>query len=148
MSEKASLPTEPSPAPDVVLLLRAHAEQLWLSREVISVLRQLEARESSLPEEQSGAALAYLEVVWTEALKRAQETDAAHVQLDLAGDEGPHGELVARARRYHASVRNLREAVARRVQRLLAAAPDVSTPGDPGPVKPQSARTRSARGSR
>jgi hypothetical protein len=147
MPEKAGLPPEPSPAPDVGLLLRAHAEQLWLSREVISVLRQLEARESSLPEEQFGAAIAYLEVIWIEALKHAQETDAAHVELELAGGGDEHSELVARARRYHASVRDLRQAVARRVQRLFAASPGVSASGDGGPDEGPSAGVRAARGS-
>lgn len=146
MSEKVSVPTESSPAPDVGLLLRAHAEQLWLSREVISVLRQLETRERSLPDEQLGAAFAYLEVIWIEALRHAQETDGALVQLELAGED-EDAELVARARRYHASVRNLRQAVAGRVQRLLVAAPDVSA-RDPGPNEKHSTRAPSARRSR
>ena len=140
------MPTGPSPAPDVGLLLRAHAEQLWLSREVISVLRQLEAREGALPDEQLGAAFAYLEVIWIEALRHAQETDAALEQLELA-QEDEDAELVGRARRYHASVHDLRQAVSGRVQRLFAAAPDVSA-GEAGPGQNHSARTRSARRSR
>ena len=65
-----------SPTSDISLLLRAHAEQRWLSHEVLPVLRQLEQRDC-LPEEQLGAALAYLEVLWIEASQRAAETDAA-----------------------------------------------------------------------
>ncbi len=109
----------PIPPPDVSLLLRAHSEQYLLSREVIPVVRQLETGER-LPEEQLPAAAAYLEVVWAEAASRAREADAALLQLeqlDLA-----RLPLPARARRYHAAVRSLREAVARRVAPLIAAA--------------------------
>jgi hypothetical protein len=110
-------PDVPStPPPDVSLLLRAHAERHWLSREVIPVVRQIESSED-LPDEQLPAALAYLEVTWAEALSRAGETDAERRRLDqrdLATQPLP-----ARARRYHAVVRALREAVARRVARLL-----------------------------
>jgi hypothetical protein len=104
------------PPPDVALLLRAHAERRWLSREVIPVVRQIETS-ADLPDEQLPAALAYLEVTWAEALSRAGETDAERRRLDerdLAAQPLP-----ARARRYHATVRNLRAAVARRVARLL-----------------------------
>jgi hypothetical protein len=120
----------PSPASDVSLLLRAHAEQRWLSREVVPVLRQLQQRES-LPEEQVGAALAYLEVTWMEASRLAAETDGAYAELATAGahprgDEataqaGKEDALRAKARRYHASVRTLREAVGRNVGPLVAA---------------------------
>ena len=73
---------EISPPSDVCLLLRAHAEQRWLSLEVGPVLRQLQQRDE-LPEEQLGAALAYLEVLWIEAAQRAAETDAAYAQLEV-----------------------------------------------------------------
>jgi hypothetical protein len=111
--------TASTPSPDVSLLLRAHSEQHLLSREVIPVVRQLETGER-LPEEQLPAAAAYLEVIWTEAATRARETDAALrelEQLDLARQPLP-----TRARRYHAAVRALREAVARRVAPLIAVA--------------------------
>ena len=72
---------ETSPPSDVCLLLRAHAEQRWLSLEVGPVLRQLQQRDW-LPEEQLGAALAYLEVLWIEASQRAAETDAAYAELE------------------------------------------------------------------
>jgi hypothetical protein len=114
------------PPPDVALLLRAHAERRWLSREVIPVLRQIETCEG-LPDEQIPAAVAYLEVIWAEALARARETDVELRRLAARGGT-PHGcgeqPLIARAHRYHAVVRSLREAVARRVARLLAAPPD------------------------
>ncbi len=100
-----------SDPPDVTLLLRAHSEQRWLSREVIPVVRQLETGEH-LPEEQLPAAVAYLEVIWVEAGGLAREADAALRRLD-AGDGAQE------ARRYHATVRALREAVARQVTPLI-----------------------------
>jgi fructose-specific component phosphotransferase system IIB-like protein len=107
------------PPADVCLLLRAHAEQRWLSREVVPVLRQLESIDE-LPEEQLGAALAYLEVTWLEATRHAAETDAAFAALEDAAP-GARETLSAKARRYHAAVRLLREAAGRRVARLIAA---------------------------
>src|SRR4030088_1945519 len=94
-----------SPTSDICLLLRPHAAQRWLCHEVLPVLRQLEQREA-LPEEQLGAALAYLEVLWIEASQRAGETDAAYVELMTcaAHDDPP---LHAKARSYHAAVLNL-----------------------------------------
>jgi hypothetical protein len=107
-----------SAAPDVCLLLRAHAEARWLSHEVSPVLRELEQPESRV-DEQLGTALAYLEVLWIEACGRAAETDAARLQLDDRG-VGADPTLYEKARRYHAAVRRLRDTVARRVLRLLA----------------------------
>ncbi|HEY3759849.1 MAG TPA: hypothetical protein VGL37_08810 [Solirubrobacteraceae bacterium] len=110
--------SNPQP-PDVSLLLRAHAERRWLSREVIPVLRQLESCDE-LPDEQLPAACAYLEFIWTAALARARETDAERRRLDERGPlEQP---LLAKAHHYHATVCSLREAVARRVALLLAPA--------------------------
>jgi hypothetical protein len=108
-----------SPTSDISLLLRAHAEQRWLSHEVLPVLRQLEQRDS-LPEEQLGAALAYLEVLWIEASQRAAESDAAYAELQVASiysDPPLHG----KARSYHGAVVRLREAIARHVIQLVAA---------------------------
>jgi hypothetical protein len=114
-----STPHATSPPPDVSLLLRAHAERRWLSREVIPVLRQIETSEE-LPDEQLPAAIAYLEVIWSEALTRARDTDAERARLDQRAPlEQP---LLAKAHRYHATVRSLREAVARRVAPLLSVA--------------------------
>ncbi len=101
---------------DIRLLLRADAEQCWLHREVIPVLQHLETRER-LPEEEVGAALAYLEAMWDEAMSRARATDAAHAHLRAAEREpevlsGPAG-------RYHAAVRVLRGIIAERVTPLV-----------------------------
>jgi hypothetical protein len=97
---------------DIHLLLRADAEQHWLHREVLPVLRHLEAPEQ-LPEEQVGAALAYLEAMWDEATARALETEEAHGCLCAHTEQGqtPAGP----AGRYHAAVKTLRGIVAKRV---------------------------------
>lgn len=135
--------------PDVTLLLRAHFEQRWLSREVIPVVRQLETG-ARLPDEQLPAAVAYLEVIWMEAVGLAREADAALRRLEAVdgaqeaglcspaearpgwrGNEGPGSpssseprhplghQLPSRARRHHAAVRSLREAVAGLVTPLI-----------------------------
>ena len=110
-----------NPPSDVCLLLRAYAEQRWLSREVVPVLRQLETPDA-LPEEQLGAALAYLEVTWLEAARHAAETDAAFATLADSATPDLDDALPSKARRYHAAVRFLREAVGRHVARLIAGA--------------------------
>jgi hypothetical protein len=128
---------DPPPPSDVCLLLRAHAEQRWLSVEVSPVLRQLRQRDS-LPEEQLGAALAYLEVLWIEASQRAAETDAAYAQLEAseraaeaaaadAADAEPDASLASggwtlpsKARRYRVAVLTLRDVIGRQVAALLA----------------------------
>jgi hypothetical protein len=97
---------------DIRLLLRADAEQCWLHREVIPVLRHLETHEQ-LPGEEVGAALAYLEAMWSEAMSRARETDAAHSHLCSRNDE--RETLSGPAGRYHTAVRVLRGIVAERV---------------------------------
>jgi hypothetical protein len=114
-----SPPSDHSPPSDVCLMLRAHAEQRWLSREIIPVLRQLRDPDE-LPEEQLGAALAYLEVIWLEATRLAAETDAAYDELDVVS-AGAEETLPSKARSYHAAVHTLRETVARNVTVLLAA---------------------------
>ena len=126
----------PSHPADVSLLLRAHAEQRWLSGEVIPVVRQIE-RPGELPEEQLPAALAYLEVIWAQAMSRARETESARCDLDqwecLAHPwECPAHPLAIRARRCHAAVRTLREAVGRRVALLLAGGPGAGGPAGAG----------------
>jgi hypothetical protein len=116
--------------PEVSLLLRAHAEQRWLSREVEPVVRQIATREG-LPEEQLPAALAYLEVIWSEAVQRAGDTDKALTCLDLTLPRSEFPEcmaLAARARRYRAAVLVLRETASRRVAPLLAASERASSP--------------------
>ena len=106
-----------SPPADVCLLLRAHAEARWLSREVVPVIRELEHDFSS------GAALAYLEALRIEAHHHAGDTDAARGEVDALAPAGDHG-VLANAHRYHAAVRQLRAAIDARIQQLLAAAGD------------------------
>jgi hypothetical protein len=113
-----------SPASEVCLLLRAHAEARWLSNELAPVLREVEQREG-ISEQQLGAALAYLEVLWIEACARARETESARVELD-ALDCGEQQVLNEKARRFHVAVRRLRSAAEARVTRLLAVPEDAS----------------------
>jgi hypothetical protein len=101
---------------DICLLLRVHAEQRWLANKVVPILRQLE-QPGSIDEEDAGAAVAYLEVIWLEAGLRAIETDAAYAKLEGAADEFT-ALISERARRYHAAVRRLRETIGRRVRNL------------------------------
>jgi len=110
---------------DICLLLRAHGEQLWMLSRVLPLVCKLERREQ-LPDEQMGAALAYLEVLWIEARSRAAESDAALARLRAPGG-GPTGTLRERALRYHAAVRRLRTSLGGRVERLLAV-PDENSP--------------------
>jgi hypothetical protein len=119
--QDSSTSSTPPPS-DVCLLLRAHAEQRWLSHEVVPVVRELQHRDS-LPEEQLGAALAYLEVIWLEAARRAAETDATFAELDATVPEQERTcdrALPGKARRYHTAVRTLREIVGRHVAKLIA----------------------------
>ncbi len=118
---------------DISLLLRADAEQSWLHREVIPVLRQVETRER-LPDELLGAALAYLEAMWSEATVRARNTDAAHAHL--SSREGGHNSLSAPADRYHTAVRALRGILAERVTPL------VDPPVDDPPVELEQGQSR------
>ncbi len=110
--------SHPSPLSDVCLLLRAHAEHSWLNHEVMPVVLELEQRDS-LPQEQLGAAMAYLEVLWIEASQRAAETEAAHAELD-AIDARAERALSGKARGYHAAVQSFRSHLAARVAGLLA----------------------------
>jgi hypothetical protein len=112
-----------SPPCDVSLMLRAHAELRCLSREVIPVLRQLETGED-LPEEQYGAAMAYLEVTWLQARNRAQETDAARRRLRGATGQKHEADadLYGGACRYYDAVRALRSVVCARLMSLMSAA--------------------------
>jgi hypothetical protein len=104
---------------DICLLLRAHGEQVWLARHVVPVMRQLE-QSDSIPDDQLGAALAYLEVLWLDACRRAEETEAAYALL-LASDASGNRLLHAEARQYHAAVRSMRETVTRHVSALTDA---------------------------
>lgn len=119
MSTAMSTSTDSSIPSDVTLLLRADAEQRWLHREVIPVLRHLEARDQ-LPGDQVGPALAYLEASWGEAMARARATDAAHARLHPIEDGS--ASLAHSATRYHTAVRALRGIVAERVTPFVDAA--------------------------
>jgi hypothetical protein len=121
--------TPSSSTSDIRLLLRAHAEARWLSHEVVPVLRQLEQPED-LPEEQLGAALAYLEVLWIEASQRAAETDAGSAELETwrTHAEPP---LDQKAISYHRAVLNLREVIAERVARLVTVPEEICPPHTP-----------------
>jgi hypothetical protein len=111
--------------PDICLILRAHSEQRWLVSEVVPIVRQLE-QPGVIPEDQVGAALAYLEVLWLDASGRAAETDAARATLDRASADCDRV-LYDKARRYHAAVRRLRDAVRRRVAALTGLRSDALT---------------------
>ncbi len=88
-----------------------------MTAELLPIVRQLE-QPGAIPDDQVGAALAYLEVMWLDAAARAADTDAARAELDRA-----HAErdcvLSGKACRYHAAVRRLRTAVAYRVNELI-----------------------------
>ena len=115
MSENPHL-SEPQ---DICVLLRAHGEQRWLISEVLPVLCQIETPES-IPEDQLGAALAYLELLWLDACQRARETDATYAKLDPCSPLHQHDlVLYEKARRYHAAVRRLRTAIGHRVTRRI-----------------------------
>jgi hypothetical protein len=137
MSEFTDKPEAP-PA-DVGLMLRAHSELRCLSRELIPVLREVETRDG-LPEEQLGAAMAYLEVTWMQARRRAAETDCARDELavapppSLADDGRRQRELHGRACRYYDAVKALREAVGQRVALVLETCehvPSLASEADP-----------------
>lgn len=115
MAELSNLPHTSA----ICLLLRAHGEQHWLDSSVMPVICQLEQRDS-LPEDQLGAALAYLEVLWIEARARAADTDAAYAESARACADADRS-LYEKACRYHAALRRLRASLADRVSRLLAA---------------------------
>src|SRR5256885_16199517 len=80
-------PTPPhTPAAEVCLLLRSHAEARWLGHELVPVLRDLERasleRDASGAREELGAAPAYLEGLWLDARLPARKPEAAPPELD------------------------------------------------------------------
>ncbi len=123
MNPNPDISLDSVPPSDVCLMLRAHAQQQWLNREVMPVLSDLKDRES-VPEDQVAAALAYLEVLWFEASLRAAETDAAFAKLNETAPDAERG-LRGQVRRYHDAVGALHEAVERRVMELVAAPADM-----------------------
>lgn len=111
-------PENPAPQ-DICLLLRAHGERLWLASQLLPLLGDLEPP-CSVPEEELGPALAYLEVLWMDARLRAAETERA---FDLLAAPSATGErsFEADVRRYHRGVRRLRRATGARVAGLIPA---------------------------
>jgi len=104
---------------DICLLLRAYAEQRWLTTKLLPHLRELE-RAHAIPDGQLWAALAYLEVLWLDASGRAAETDAAFENLEP--DTGERGRLLhERAHRYYATVLRMRTDLGWRVRALTHA---------------------------
>jgi hypothetical protein len=104
--------------PDISLLLRVYGEQRWLLREVLPALREAE-RPGAVPSDDVAAALAYLEMLWSQADRLAKETDSAAAELDPRDLRCSVG-LVEKAQRYHASIRRLRLGVETRIARLTA----------------------------
>jgi hypothetical protein len=102
--------------PDICLLLHAHSEQSWLTSRLVPVLEDLE-HPGCIPEDQLGAALAYLEILWLDARSRAGQTDAARAHLGAEPDV--FDDLYESARAYHAAVVRLRGELHHRVSGLI-----------------------------
>lgn len=100
---------------DAALLLRVHAEHQWLQDELMSLLDQLEDP-AHLRSEELRAALAYLEVTWSEELRRAGQTDAAFRRLEREPDDDEAPALIRQARSYYRGLRKLRSSLAARVE--------------------------------
>jgi hypothetical protein len=112
-----STATQEHPA-DICLLLRVYGEQRWLMREVLPALREAE-RPGAIDAEDLTAAVAYLEMLWSQACLLASATDMAAAELHPA-DDACSRVLVEKAQRYHAAIRRLRVGTQTRVQRLAA----------------------------
>lgn len=108
------------PLTDTALLLRVYAEHHWLQAELVPVLEQLESP-IGVGADEHEAALAYLEVMWAEAQRRAHETDIAHAQAELDFSFS-NAALVGQARMYYRWVRGLTAGLAERVQALVGPA--------------------------
>jgi hypothetical protein len=113
----SSTATKEHPA-DICLLLRVYGEQRWLMCEVLPALREAE-RPRALSPNDLGAELAYLEMLWSQACRLANETDTAAAELDPSDAACSHV-LSDKAQRYHAAIRRLRLGTQTRVQRLAA----------------------------
>lgn len=104
---------------DTALLLRVHSEHRWLQDELAGVLDELEDP-TSLSAEQMRAALAYLDVTWSEGVTRARQTDCAYARLELAATAArERGSLIPQAFSYYHWLRSLRESLAERVEPFL-----------------------------
>jgi hypothetical protein len=107
------------PPTDTTLLLRAHAEHHWLETELIPVLRQLEDP-CQFDDGEMEAALAYLEMAWAEAARRARKTDVEFARLERELLDSQPCALVVMARGYGRWVRALTRGLTLRVSPLVA----------------------------
>ena len=108
-----------NPPVDTALLLRVHAEHRWLQDELSSVLDELDQAVTVRASEMV-AAFSYLEVAWTEELRRARQTDAAYHRLECqAGQE--QSALTRQARGYYTWLRRLRRTLAARAEPYVGA---------------------------
>jgi len=103
---------------DISLLLRVYGEQRWLLGALYPVLREAE-QPGAIAEHELPAALAYLEVLWSQACRLASQSDLAAALLDAGGDSDSDV-LAAKARRYYAAIVRLRKAIRARVERATA----------------------------
>lgn len=115
-------------------MLRADAEMRCLSRDVVPMLREVEDRDR-LHDDELGAAISYLEVLWIEARRRADATEAAFAEATTALCDGAAAddELCSKASRFHDAVATLRATVTRRISPLLVAS-DGGTDAHDAPV--------------
>jgi hypothetical protein len=112
---------EPS---DICLILRAHAEERWLTLEVLPVLGRLQAP-AGVPATQRAATQACLEAAWSHASRLAAKTDSASAELARTYP-APDQHLQLQAWRYHAAVRVLRETLGERVRARIPARGDLA----------------------
>jgi hypothetical protein len=110
--------TDTSSPNDISLLLRVYGEQRWLLGEVFPVLREAE-RPGAIAEQELAAALAYLEVLWSQACRLAGQSDLAAALLDAEGVSASEA-LTTKARRYYAAVVRLRKAMRARIERATS----------------------------
>ena len=121
LAEPPSTDAPPAQQPCcVTLLLRAHAEQGFLRREVLPVLSQLE-EPGELDCSERSAALAFLEVAWLEAQLRAFATDLTRATV-IGAERAPSDRLQRPAELYYRSLRALRAHVGERARQALALA--------------------------
>ena len=108
-------PSSLSHPSDMCLLLRAYAEQRWITSELLPVVRELESPEQIPKSSSERRSPIWSCCGWTPAGGRP-ETDAALEALGAGAGYSPV--LSERARRYHAAVRRLRASVEERVRRI------------------------------
>ena len=108
---------------DTALMLRAHAEHHWMQTEISPTLSHLE-QPAGLGHEEMQAAVAYLQMAWSEAVRRAAQSDLARERLDReAAADVAVEPLTRQARRYHDCVQSVRAAMHGRVEPFLGDRP-------------------------